>query len=68
MTYRLLSKDIRALGFMAFVLLVVAGNIIFSPMVDLQAGEHIWSTTVGFLLTAMSPGTCADMISIRRLA
>ncbi|OKP03469.1 branched-chain amino acid carrier protein [Xenorhabdus eapokensis] len=68
MTYRLLSKDIWALGFMTFALFVGAGNIIFSPMVDLQAGEHVCSITVGLLLTAVGLGTCADTVSIRGLA
>ncbi|MBD2814519.1 branched-chain amino acid transport system II carrier protein [Xenorhabdus sp. Flor] len=53
MTYRLSSKDIWALGFMTFALFVGAGNIIFPPMVGLQAGEHVWVAAAGFLLTAV---------------
>lgn len=39
MTHQLRSRDIIALGFMTFALFVGAGNIIFPPMVGLQAGE-----------------------------
>ncbi|WP_340610962.1 branched-chain amino acid transport system II carrier protein [Xenorhabdus bharatensis] len=53
MTYRLSSKDIWALGFMTFALFVGAGNIIFPPMVGLQAGENVWIAAAGFLLTAV---------------
>ncbi|PHM39991.1 branched-chain amino acid transport system II carrier protein [Xenorhabdus mauleonii] len=53
MAYRLSSKDILALGFMTFALFVGAGNIIFPPMVGLQAGEHVWTAALGFLLTAV---------------
>ncbi|PHM47850.1 branched-chain amino acid transport system II carrier protein [Xenorhabdus miraniensis] len=53
MAYRLSSKDIWALGFMTFALFVGAGNIIFPPMVGLQAGEHVWIAAAGFLLTAV---------------
>ncbi|CDG16529.1 branched-chain amino acid transport system II carrier protein [Xenorhabdus doucetiae] len=53
MAYRLSSKDIWALGFMTFALFVGAGNIIFPPMVGLQAGEHVWISAAGFLLTAV---------------
>ncbi|KLU16904.1 MULTISPECIES: branched-chain amino acid transport system II carrier protein [Xenorhabdus] len=53
MAYRLSSKDIWALGFMTFALFVGAGNIIFPPMVGLQAGENVWISAAGFLLTAV---------------
>ncbi|CDH03248.1 branched-chain amino acid transport system II carrier protein [Xenorhabdus bovienii] len=53
MAYRLSSKDIWALGFMTFALFVGAGNIIFPPMVGLQAGENVWIAALGFLLTAV---------------
>ncbi|KAA8996183.1 branched-chain amino acid transport system II carrier protein [Affinibrenneria salicis] len=53
MSHRLTSKDIMALGFMTFALFVGAGNIIFPPMVGLQAGEHVWRAAFGFLLTAV---------------
>ncbi|MTH46235.1 branched-chain amino acid transporter carrier protein BrnQ [Intestinirhabdus alba] len=53
MTHQLKSRDIIALGFMTFALFVGAGNIIFPPMVGLQAGEQVWSAAFGFLLTAV---------------
>ncbi len=53
MTHRLTSRDIIALGFMTFALFVGAGNIIFPPMVGLQAGEHVWLASFGFLVTAV---------------
>ncbi len=67
MTYRLSSKDIWALGLMTFALFVGTGNIIL-PMVDLQAGEHVWSAAAGFLHTAMEPDTYANTVFIRGLA
>ncbi|OTA16827.1 branched-chain amino acid carrier protein [Xenorhabdus vietnamensis] len=68
MTYSLLSKDIWALGFMTFALFVGVGNIISPPIVGLQANEHVWSSTAGFLLIAVGLGTYADTVSIRGLA
>lgn len=53
MTHQLKSRDIIALGFMTFALFVGAGNIIFPPMVGLQAGEHVWMAAFGFLITAV---------------
>lgn len=53
MTHRLTSRDIIALGFMTFALFVGAGNIIFPPMVGLQAGSHVWIAALGFLVTAV---------------
>ncbi|NHV87974.1 branched-chain amino acid transporter carrier protein BrnQ [Cronobacter dublinensis] len=53
MTHQLKSRDIIALGFMTFALFVGAGNIIFPPMVGLQAGPHVWTAAIGFLITAV---------------
>jgi LIVCS family branched-chain amino acid:cation transporter len=53
MIHRLTSRDIVALGFMTFALFVGAGNIIFPPMVGLQAGENVWWAAFGFLITAV---------------
>lgn len=50
---KLSTNDIFALGFMAFALFVGAGNIIFPPMVGLQAGENLWPAIFGFLITAV---------------
>ncbi|KDR08354.2 branched-chain amino acid transport system II carrier protein, partial [Salmonella enterica] len=52
MTHQLKSRDIIALGFMTFALFVGAGNIIFPPMVGLQAGGNVWAAAIGFLITA----------------
>ena len=48
------GQDILALGFMTFALFVGAGNIIFPPIVGLQAGPHVWMAALGFLITAIS--------------
>lgn len=53
MAHRLTSRDIIALGFMTFALFVGAGNIIFPPMVGLQAGEQVWIAALGFLVTGV---------------
>jgi len=45
--------NILALGFMTFALFLGAGNIIFPPSAGLQAGENLWPTAMGFLLTAV---------------
>src|SRR5690554_3703054 len=45
--------NILALGFMTFALFLGAGNIIFPPNAGLQAGENLWPTAMGFLLTAV---------------
>lgn len=50
---RLKSLDLLALGFMTFALFVGAGNIIFPPIVGLQAGPHVWMAALGFLITAV---------------
>jgi LIVCS family branched-chain amino acid:cation transporter len=47
------GQDTLALGFMTFALFVGAGNIIFPPMVGLQAGPHVWMAALGFLITAV---------------
>jgi LIVCS family branched-chain amino acid:cation transporter len=47
------TRDLMALGFMTFALFLGAGNIIFPPIVGLAAGEHLWSSAVGFLLTGV---------------
>lgn len=46
--------DVLALGFMTFALFVGAGNVIFPPLIGLQAGQHVWSAAAGFLITAVS--------------
>ena len=45
--------NVLALGFMTFALFLGAGNVIFPPSAGLQAGEHLWPTAIGFLITAV---------------
>ncbi|UFH51510.1 branched-chain amino acid transport system II carrier protein [Pseudomonas sp. KNUC1026] len=47
------GQDVLALGFMTFALFVGAGNIIFPPIVGLQAGPSVWVAALGFLITAV---------------
>lgn len=47
------TRDLIALGFMTFALFLGAGNIIFPPMVGLAAGENLWGSAIGFLLTGV---------------
>ncbi|MFJ4142724.1 branched-chain amino acid transport system II carrier protein [Pseudomonas sp. NPDC089734] len=47
------GQDVLALGFMTFALFVGAGNIIFPPIVGLQAGPNVWMAALGFLVTAV---------------
>lgn len=46
-------KNIVTLGLMNFALLVGAGNIIFPPIIGLQAGKNVWIAAAGFLLTGV---------------
>ena len=45
--------NLLALGFMTFALFLGAGIIIFPPSAGLQAGENLWPTAIGFLITAV---------------
>src|SRR5690606_26918714 len=47
------TRDLIALGFMTFALFLGAGNIIFPPMVGKLAGDHLWYSAFGFLLTGV---------------
>ena len=49
----LCRRDIVALGFMTFALFVGAGNIIFPPLIGLQAGTRYGTASIGFLLTGV---------------
>lgn len=53
MTKQLTPIDVLALGFMTFALFLGAGNVIFPPSAGLAAGENIWPTAFGFLITAV---------------
>lgn len=46
-------RETFSLGFMAFALFLGAGNIIFPPFIGLQAGSHVWTAAVGFLVTGV---------------
>lgn len=50
---KLAIKDILALGFLTFAFFVGAGNIIFPPMIGLQAGHFAWYAALGFVITAV---------------
>ena len=63
MTHHLKSRDIIALGFMTFALFVGAGNIIFPPMVGLQAGEHVWTAAFGYPLSAIRGISCVVLFT-----
>jgi len=58
MNHRLTTKDIMALGFMTFALFVGAGNIIFPPIVGMQAGQNVWLAAAGFMITAVGLPVC----------
>lgn len=50
---KLAIKEILALGFLTFAFFVGAGNIIFPPMIGLQAGHQVWLAAAGFIITAV---------------
>jgi LIVCS family branched-chain amino acid:cation transporter len=50
---KLKKRDVVALAFMTFALFVGAGNIIFPPALALTAGNQVWSSAAGFLLTGV---------------
>lgn len=47
------TTDMIWLGFMIFSFYLGAGNIIFPPLAGYLAGEQVWITMGGFLLTAV---------------
>ncbi|MGN1402621.1 MAG: branched-chain amino acid transport system II carrier protein [Bacillus sp. (in: firmicutes)] len=53
MKQELSVKQIWAVGLMLFALFLGAGNIIFPPLLGQQAGENIWVTVFGFLVTGV---------------
>ena len=50
---RLNGFELLALGFMTFALFLGAGNIIFPASLGINAGELVWSASLGFLLTGV---------------
>lgn len=53
MNNTLKTQDLIGLGFMTFALFLGAGNIIFPPMVGHLAGNQMWYSALGFLLTGV---------------
>ncbi|MCF6094936.1 branched-chain amino acid transport system II carrier protein [Microaerobacter geothermalis] len=50
---QLSRKEIWAIGLMMFALFLGAGNMIFPPMMGLQAGNDVWTAVIGFLITGV---------------
>ncbi|QDQ01347.1 branched-chain amino acid transport system II carrier protein [Lysinibacillus fusiformis] len=46
-------KENLAVGLLLFALFLGAGNIIFPPLLGQQAGEHITTAMIGFLITGV---------------
>ncbi|KOP77767.1 branched-chain amino acid transporter [Lysinibacillus sp. FJAT-14745] len=49
----LFIKENLAVGLLLFALFLGAGNIIFPPLLGQQAGEHITTAMIGFLITGV---------------
>jgi len=49
----LFIKENLAVGLLLFALFLGAGNIIFPPLLGQQAGEHILTAMIGFLITGV---------------
>ncbi|MEB1807815.1 MAG: branched-chain amino acid transport system II carrier protein [Bacillaceae bacterium] len=47
------TKETIALGLMTFALFLGAGNLIFPPAMGQAAGENVWVSTLGFLITGV---------------
>lgn len=50
---KLSFPNLLALGFMTFALFLGAGNVVFPPEAGLIAGQNMWPTAFGFLITAV---------------
>lgn len=46
-------KQIVFISFMLFSMFFGAGNLIFPPLLGQQAGSHLWSTMIGFIISAV---------------
>ncbi|WP_064092647.1 branched-chain amino acid transport system II carrier protein [Rossellomorea aquimaris] len=44
---------VLTIGLMLFALFLGAGNMIFPPFLGQQAGEHVWTGIIGFLITGV---------------
>ncbi|MBP2241420.1 LIVCS family branched-chain amino acid:cation transporter [Cytobacillus eiseniae] len=53
MNSKLSSKQIMAVGLMLFALFFGAGNMIFPPFLGQDAGTHVWTAIIGFLITGV---------------
>ncbi|WP_209122113.1 branched-chain amino acid transport system II carrier protein [Alkalihalobacillus sp. BA299] len=47
------TKEVVAIGLMTFALFLGAGNLIFPPAMGQAAGENVWLSTIGFLITGV---------------
>ncbi|ROS05787.1 LIVCS family branched-chain amino acid:cation transporter [Sinobacterium caligoides] len=47
------SSDIAAVGLMTFALFLGAGNLIFPPTLGQMAGDQLWVSMLGFLITGV---------------
>lgn len=53
MNTNLSAKQIMAVGLMLFALFFGAGNMIFPPFLGQDAGTHVWTAIIGFLITGV---------------
>lgn len=53
MNTNLSTKQIMAVGLMLFALFFGAGNMIFPPFLGQDAGTHVWTAIIGFLITGV---------------
>lgn len=53
MNSNLSTKQIMAVGLMLFALFFGAGNMIFPPFLGQEAGTHVWTAIIGFLITGV---------------
>lgn len=50
---RLSNRDILVTGFALLAMFLGAGNLIFPPVLGLQAGENLWPAIFGFIITGV---------------
>lgn len=53
MKQTLSTQNLLGMGFMMFSMFLGAGNLIFPPMAGYMAGEELWLTILGFLITGV---------------
>lgn len=46
------KKEILLISLMLFSMFFGAGNLIFPPFLGYEAGEHVWISLVGFIISA----------------